>query len=350
MHIVGADGGRQGSPLEMEAREGGIIEEIRLETAVRNPQRAASMLDLVFYEKCRAEPDLTLLLNTTLTGVELDGDRVTRAVAEKPGTEERFNLEAKVFVDCTGDGRLAAEAGVPFTHGREDKKAHGEEGAREIADHQTLGSTLLFEARKHDRPMPFIPPPWVRQFTPEELRLRLRLNPNQVDAGLEYGFWWVEWGGQIDTIQDNDQIRDELLAIILGVWDYVKNSGNVPETDNWALDWFGFVPGKRESRRFHGHHQLTEGDVLACREFPYANAYGGWPLDLHPPSGVDATDEPPCTKRDVPHVYDIPLSSCFAGNRSNVLFAGRNIASTRVMATGATIGEGVGGAAARNRP
>src|SRR5690625_7026805 len=44
MHIVGADGsGKRGVALETEAREGGIIEEIRLATAVRNPQRSASM-------------------------------------------------------------------------------------------------------------------------------------------------------------------------------------------------------------------------------------------------------------------------------------------------------------------
>lgn len=353
MHIVGADGGRRGQELTMEAREGGIIEEIRLECTVRNPQRAASMLDLILYEKCRAEPNLTLLLNTTLTEVEIDGDRTTHAICDKPATEERFRIEARTFIDCTGDGRLAAEANVPFTHGREDKVAHGEEGARDIADSKTLGSTLLFQARKHDRPMPFLAPPWVRTFTPEELRLRLRLDPNAVDAGLEYGFWWVEWGGQLDTIQDNDQIRDELLAIMLGVWLYIKNSGYIPDTDNWALDWFGFLPGKRESRRFHGRHILTEQDILACRDFPDTIAFGGWPLDLHPPEGVDAPDEPPCTKRDVPHLYNIPLSACLAKNRSNVAFAGRNLsathvafASTRVMATCAVVGEGLGTAAA----
>ncbi|MEZ4612857.1 MAG: FAD-dependent oxidoreductase [Caldilineaceae bacterium] len=65
MHIVGADAsGKRGTPLATETREGGIIEEIRLETAVRNPQRSASMLDLILYEKCRAEPNLTLMLNT----------------------------------------------------------------------------------------------------------------------------------------------------------------------------------------------------------------------------------------------------------------------------------------------
>jgi hypothetical protein len=73
MHIVGADAsGSRGrdKPLATETREGGIIEEIRLETCVRNPQRSASMLDLILYEKCRAEENLTLMLNTEVVGVE----------------------------------------------------------------------------------------------------------------------------------------------------------------------------------------------------------------------------------------------------------------------------------------
>ena len=26
---------------------------------------------------------------------------------------------------------------------------------------------------------------------------------------------------------------------MLGIWDYMKNSGDMPESENWALDWFG---------------------------------------------------------------------------------------------------------------
>ena len=56
-------------------------------------------------------------------------------------------------------------------------------------------------------------------------------------------------------------IRFELLSILLGVWDYIKNSGAHPSSANWALDWVGAVPGKRESRRFLGPHVLTQQDV-----------------------------------------------------------------------------------------
>lgn len=364
MHIVGANGTGsfdRGSELETEAREGGIIEEIRLENCVRNPQRSASMFDLILYDKCRAEPNLTLLLNTTVTAAHTDGDHIQFAVAECQSTEDRFQIHAKVFIDCTGDGRLGAEAGAAFTEGREGREEFGESLAVPQADRHRLGSTILLQARKHQRPMPFAAPDWARRFTKQDLRLRLYANPGEEEPTHEYGYWWAEWGGTLDTIKDNETIRDELLAVALGIWDHIKNGphdasdveDNAFHSSHWALEWIGFLPGKRESRRFIGQHVLTEQDVLSSREFQDAIAYGGWSLDLHPPRGIDAVDEPPCQQHPVPYVYDIPLRCCVARDLSNLMFAGRNLSathvafsSTRVMATCAVIGQGVGTAAA----
>ncbi|MDA0712313.1 MAG: FAD-dependent oxidoreductase, partial [bacterium] len=310
-----------------------------------------SMLDLTFYEMCRAEKNLTLMLNTEVVGVEMAGDRIARAIAVRQSTEDRFVITAEVFMDCTGDGRLGAEAGAPYRRGREAKDEFGEARAQDVADKKSLGSTLLFQARKYDKPMPFAAPPWVRAFTEEDLRLRPHASPG-VDRGLEYGYWWVEWGGNLDTIKDNEIIRDELLAVMLGVWNHIKNDGD-HGAENWALTWFGFLPGKRESRRFVGQHILSENDIWTCRKFDDAIAFGGWSLDTHPPGGIDAADERPCDQPQVPYIYDIPLGSCVSRDVPNLMFAGRNLSathigfsSTRVMATCAAVGQGAGTAAA----
>ncbi len=352
MHIVGADcNGNRTEELATEARESGLIEEIRLETSVRNPQRSAAMLDLIFYEKCKAEENLTLLLNTTVIGVEMQDGKIVCALAERQSTEDVFKIEAKLFIDCTGDGRLGYEAGADFRRGRESSQEFIESFASDEADNKTLGSTILFIAKRHARPMPFIAPSWVRKFTEEDLKLRPHAEPG-LDRGLEYGYWWAEWGGQLDTIKDNEIIRDELLAVTLGVWDHIKNSGN-HGAENWALDWFGFLPGKRESRRFIGLHTFSQEDIMQSRVFDDAIAFGGWPIDTHPPEGVDKPDEKPCNMRPVPHLYNIPLRCFISKNIPNLMFAGRNMsathiafASTRVMATCAVAGQGVGTAAA----
>ena len=394
MHIVGANGTggfERGKELETEAREGGIIEEIRLEACVRNPQRSASMLDLILYEKCRAEPKLTLMLNTAVTGVEMDGNRIEQVIAERQSTEDRFLIGASVFVDCTGDGRLAVEAGASFMEGRESCEQFSESLAPQQADSSRLGSTILMQARRHETPMPFVAPPWARKFSRDELKLRLYATPGDEEPAHEYGYWWAEWGGTCDTVKDNEDIRDELLAVMLGIWDHVKNGppeerrshdragesreASVPNShslgddsvvrsehdrhddplgaSHWALDWFGFLPGKRESRRFIGQHVLTQSDVLGSQPFDDAIAFGGWAIDLHPPGGVDEPEQPACEQHHVPHLYDIPLGACVSRDVRNLMFAGRNISathvafsSTRVMATCSVIGQGVGTAAA----
>ncbi|MBI5692795.1 MAG: FAD-dependent oxidoreductase [Verrucomicrobia bacterium] len=352
MHIVGATGLHAGIPLQLEPREGGLIEEIRLEAAVRNPQRSPAMADLLLYELCRAEPNLTLLLNTTVVAARVHEGRITDVTAERPSTEDRFLITADQFADCTGDGRLGVEAGAPFMRGREGRETFGETLAPEAGDAKTLGSTILFQARRHGRPMPYVAPPWVRKFRPEDFRLRPFGKAGSSDLGLEYGYWWIEWGGCLDTLKDNERIRDELLAITLGVWNHIKNESGL-DVAHWALEWVGFVPGKRETRRFVGQHVLTEGDVIASRRFPDAIAFGGWPIDTHPPEGVDAPAEAPCTQHHLPWLYDIPLRCCVAATLRNLFFAGRNLsashlafASTRVMATCAAVGQGVGTAAA----
>ncbi len=351
MHVVGADvhGRRPG------ARESGLIEEFRLEDAYRNPHRSYSQWDLLLYEKVTAEPNITLLLDTICTGcVTADnGDGTRRIVsldAVRHSTEDEFRIHAPIFADCSGDGRLGAEAGAFFTVGREAKNDYGESLALDAADRQTLGSSIMFTARRHAEPQPFRAPAWVRKFQKHEFRLR-------PFDGYEYGYWWAEWGGQLDTLKDNATIRHELLRIALGIWDYVKNSGDHPDSAHWTLDWVGAVPGKRESRRFIGHHVLTQQDLESAREFPDAVAYGGWPLDLHPPSGIDAIDEAPCRHVHLKHLYPIPLRALCSRNIGNLLFAGRNIsathvafASTRVMATCAVMGQAIGTAAALAAP
>ena len=142
-----------------------------------------------------------------------------------------------------------------------------------------------------------------------------------------------------------------LGSIVLGVWDYIKNSGEFPDSAYWALDWVGMMPGKRGSRRIVGDHLLTEHHLLRG-DFEDAVAIGGWPMDDHPPGGFDRPDLPPNTVLRTPEVYHIPLRSLYSRNISNLFMAGRNISathaaftSTRVMATCAVIGQAVGTAA-----
>ena len=343
MHICGADcsGGRP----EIDARESGLIEEIKIEEGVRNPQRSASMFDIVLYDLVLAEPNVTPMLNTFCDGALVSEDRIVAVTASRPSTEDAFTIYTELAIDCTGDGRLGHEAGAVYREGREGRDAFNESIAPERGDNLRLGSTLLFMAREHDRPMPFTPPSWARVFPScDDL-------PHRRHAHFDYGFWWMEWGGTLDTIADNETIRDELLRIAMGVWDHIKNRAD-HGADNWALEWVGMVPGKRESRRFEGDHIMRESDMMNSVLFRDRVAYGGWSLDLHPPDGIDDPGKP-FTPTHLPDLYSIPLRSLYSRNIDNMLMAGRNVSashvafgSTRVMATCAVMGQAAGTAAA----
>jgi hypothetical protein len=343
MHIVGAD--MNGSRLGW--REGGLIEEFRLDDALNNPQRSHELWDLLLYDKVMSEPNITLLLDTVCSGVEMKDGRIARAICRCDKTEHLYRVSAKFFADCTGDSRLGLEAGAEMRSGREAKSEFGESLALEQADHGTLGSSILFTARDFKKPMPFTPPKWARKISKEMLRYR-RIK------SWEYGYWWIEWGGTIDTIQDNERIRFELLAILLGVWDYIKNSGDHPSSASWALDWVGMVPGKRGSRRLIGDHTLTEQDCLGTNGDPADGVcIGGWAMDDHPPGGFDRADLKPNRFKPAPFPYNIPLRCLYSRNVPNLFMAGRNMSashvaftSSRVMATCSVMGQAIGTAAA----
>lgn len=342
MHIVGANWHKNRPGW----RESGILEELRLDDAVNNPQRCREMWDALLYSKVVSEPNLTLLLESSVVVAAVSGDRITEVQVRCEPTEHLYRIRAEIFCDCTGDSRLALEAGAEYRRGREARAEFGESLAPEYPDEETLGSSILFTARRHERAMPFRAPQWARKITREQLQKR-------TIKSWEYGYWWIEWGGHLNTITDNQRIRHELLTIVLGIWDYIKNSGDVANTENWALDWVGMLPGKRESRRIVGDHILTERDLLSGGDFEDAVAIGGWPMDDHPPGGFDRVGDSPGRQVATADVYNIPFRCLYSRNIVNLMMAGRNISashvaftSTRVMGTCSVLGQAVGTGAA----
>lgn len=161
----------------------------------------------------------------------------------------------------------------------------------------------------------------------------------------------MELGGEEDTIHDSEELRDRLLKVAFGVWDHIKNHGDYG-AENWELDWVGFLPGKRESRRYLGAYILTQNDVRAEGRFDDIVAYGGWTMDDHNPAGM-LWRESPTIHHPAPSPYGIPYRSLYSRNIENLMFAGRNISvthaalsSTRVMATCGICGQAAGTAAA----
>ena len=333
------------------ARETGIIGEMYLENQYRNPEGNPVYWDDVVLDTVHREPNLQLFLNTDIREVAADGPEDARIIRSATGwtmgSEILTRFVAPMFVDCSGDGLVGVLAGARFRAGKEARSDFGESLAPPEARREFLGSTLLFYTKDAGKPEKYVPPDSTIDITKTSIPTSRIIRSG--DNGADY--WWIEWGGQLDIVSDNERIRDELRGVVLGVWDYIKNSGKFP-ADNLALEWIGNIPGKREYRRFLGDYTLTQNDVLGQTHFPDTVAFGGWSIDLHPPEGMYAP-ESGALQRFSDGVFEIPYRSLYSINVTNMLMAGRDFSAThiafgaaRVMATCAAMGEAAGTAAA----
>ncbi len=338
MWICGAAG--------LDNRETGIVEEISLENNYRNPSSNFSIWDSVLFQLAWQEKNLTLFMNCSVNSLEMQGQSI-KSIRGWQGTAETWHvITADVFADCSGDSILAPLSGAEFSIGREATDEFDESLAQEKADRKTMGMSCLIQARETDSPKTFIPPPWAT---------KISCDTQLANRGHDFrgmnNFWWLELGGDRDSIHDTEELRDELLALAFGVWDHIKNHGE-HGADNWELEWVGFLPGKRESRRYIGDHVLSEKELLSGGKFPDLVAYGGWPIDDHFPGGFYHQGEPN-RYIHMKQPYGIPYRCLYSKNIDNLYFAGRNISathvgisSTRVMATCSLMGQAVGLAAA----
>ena len=327
-------------------RETGIIEEIFLENFYQNTGLKYPVWDSVLYEKAMAEKNLTLLLNSSCLDATMNGNRIESIKAWQSNAETYHVVFAKYFADCSGDSILAPLSDAKYRYGRESKAEFDERIPPNVADKKTMGMSCLFQIRETDHKVEFTPPDWAYVY--------------ETDADLPYkdhdrnnNFWWIEVGGEWDCVHDSDRCRDELLKICYGVWDHMKNRGD-HGVDNWELEWIGFLPGKRESRRYVGKYTVTQNDVEAEGRFDDTVAYAGWSMDDHFPQGFYYRDGYPTIYHSAPSPWGLPLRCMISENVENLVFAGRNISvthaalsSSRVMATCAVLGQALGTAVAQ---
>ena len=330
----------------LNMRETGMIEELCLENNYRNPESNFSIWDSVLYEFAKFQPNLEVFLNCSVNDAKMKDGKVASVRGWQGTAETWHNFEADIFIDCSGDSVLSTLTGADYRVGREARAEFGEDIEPEVADRKTMGMSCLIQARETNHKVTYIPPKWARVFeTDEQLA-----NRGHGFKGTN-NFWWMELGGEDDSIHDTEKLRDELLAIAFGVWDHVKNRGD-HGADNWELDWVGFLPGKRESRRYLGAYILTQNDVRAEGRFDDLIAYGGWTMDDHNPAGFRYPGQPTIF-HPAPSPYGIPYRCLYSRNVPNLMFAGRNVSvthaalsSTRVMNTCGTLGQAAGTAAA----
>ncbi len=341
--------GAQGSHM----REGGIMEEIHLQNFYYNPTKNPYIFDNILLELVKGA-GVQLLLNCTCMDAKTEAGtyphgrtvKILSVTGYQMTTQTFMDVEASYFADCSGDSILAPLTGANFRIGRESRDEFGENTYVSAPDDLTMGNSCLIQGTEREREIPFVAPENALPLTEEDFRHR---TPNLYAE--DENFWYLELGGNRDTIQDSEEIADKLKSLAFGTWRHIKSH---PEyrAEKFDLSFFGALPGKRESRRYAGEYIMKQQDVCNEITFPDTVAYGGWHVDDHYPDGfyhrgIPNTD----MKSRVP--YPIPYRILYSNNVDNLFFAGRNVSCThtalssiRVMATCGVMGQAVGNAVA----
>ncbi|MBR4195641.1 MAG: FAD-dependent oxidoreductase [Synergistaceae bacterium] len=275
-------------------------------------------------------------LHTNIIGVKRAGNVIESVTCQDD--ELRFTVNAKTFVDATGDANLAHMAGA--------KTLWGDERG------QVMAATLPFRLCGVDI---------TKDMTPAAVERAVKAGK---DAGIpnltrERGFILKITGSQEVIVLLPSVIPEGLNAEELTRMEKFTRSQALyyleafkrfmPGMENAELTMIGPSIGFRETRRLAGKYMLTADDVLNRRKSPDGIARGGWKPEIHSSLNEAAT------YLDVPGAsyYDIPLGCIQSVDIENLYGAGRMIcadsqamAASRVMGTCFATGHAAGVAAA----
>lgn len=335
----------------LDPRETGLIEEVR--TAGNQRYRETWVYSGRLMRLVKLEPNLDLHLNTHATGVEMKAgtkDTIAAVLAVGTATGQRMRFGGRIFIDCTGDGVIGLAAGAEHRHGKEPRSMYKESLAPETANKNTMGNSLKYAVKAAASPKPATTPKWAYSFPKcsDFGRGRHPATDNSLDRQ-----WVIELGGMRDTYRDAEEIRDDLLRVIYGMWDHARN--HCPRLKARAagleLAWVGHIAGKRESARLIGDYVMIQQDVVGQKLFEDRIAYGSWGLDDHPSKGFFHKG-PPSGHPEKGRVHSVPYRSLYSKNINNLMMAGRDISvshvalgTVRVMLTCGVIGHAAGTAA-----
>jgi len=346
---VGFDGAYSTHP---GMRETGIAEEIRRLHDFNHWNWEQALTRLV-----EQEPNLTVSRNKFVMSADVVKNVIRSVTALDVRRCSLHTYSARIYIDCTGDGWLGYHAGARYRLGREPKWQYQERYAPDTPDNLTMSGCIMgsckgqqvlsYYAEDAGEPVPFSAPRWA-------VKLPDGSDLHRTPHRLHTGEWWIENPTDVDDLWEQEKVRDELLRLSLGYFDWLKNTYEKRNlVRNLKMVAFPRYNAKRETRRLIGDYVLTQGDIDAARVFPDAIAYCGWPLDVHHPKGLFSGKEGPFYSNDRVPITTIPYRCIYSKNIENLFMAGRcasvshiALGTVRIENTLATLGQAAGTAAA----
>ena len=295
-------------------------------------------------EEICIENGITVMYHLLLISCDKENGKISRAYfATKNGV---YAIEAKQFIDCTGDADLAVACGAPTIYGDEDGKTQVSslfflvDGIDKIKldahmkanPDSTHSAQRYFEKEiENGKKDGTFPCGRHRISTFESVNNIWRINMTQYDIQIDFSDPQQVTNAEIEC-------RRQIPIIIA----FLKK--NVPGCENIRLLVSSEMLGVRESRRIVGQYTLTQDDVISGRSFEDTIALSGDSIDIHGTTkSIYVTSSLPT---------QIPFRCLVPVGVGNLLVAGRCVsaeqvalAAVRVMPPCFAMGEAAGIAA-----
>ncbi|MBP3966676.1 FAD-dependent oxidoreductase [Paenibacillus lignilyticus] len=291
------------------------------------PQYSPFLLRHYLNEKMKKE-NVHVYFHSEFVGTIREGNKIKAVIMSTREGLKAF--EGERFIDCTGDARVAIDAGVPFTTGREE-------------DGLTQPMTLMFQMTNTGSPVtPFLPEGCYEYKEVSDLPQGRRLYWEQNNNGtLLVNMSRVKANGA--KIEEVNYAETEALKQVFSIAYYLQKTGY----GNYSLSHIASQTGVRETNQIEALYRLTEQDLVTGARFPDVVAQTNYEIDIHSPDAAKTTDERKIDGYDIPYRCMVPEAI------DNLLVAGRSISAThvamssmRVQATCYALGQAAGAAAA----
>lgn len=338
----------------------GILKEITAEltrrgakSPINTGERAYSFdleqMKLLLDELCQ-ETGIALRFHTRVCNALVENGRLTHIITESKSGREAW--KAAIFIDATGDGDLAAQAGCSFDFG---DPAHNNATQpfsllgivtgiefEEIKDCALSASQPAIESKRN-----LLAAIQKGGFEPSYRQPSLHPISNnlfKLMCNHEYGF---------SAINADDVTK----ATIIGrheLWNVINALKNVGGPwKNIRLVSSAEQIGTREGRRIHGRYTVSENDLRDGIFHPDAIAEVRFGVDVHSVEKKSDNTNVSYSRGIKSKPYTIPLRALIAKDVDGLILAGRCISgdfiahsSYRVTGPVTTIGQAAGRAAA----
>lgn len=295
------------------------------------------------------EVGVKLFLYSFAEDAIMDGNKVLGAsIINKSG---RIKIYADTVIDATGDGDIAARAGIEFNLGREE-------------DHKMQPATIMFKVGGVDYSKAAFLGSFETKYETEKGELQAlakQILPHPAGHVLLYRTTLpgvvtcnmtncinVDGTNALDLTKATITCRKQIKEIIEFLKEYV------PGYENCFLLSSASLIGVRETRHFKGLYTLTEHDILEAKVFDdYVVKDASFNFDIHNIDGSGLDKNGVQKNFTQKKGYTIPYRCFIPEFHDNILLCGRNISGThiahsnyRVMPICVGMGEACGAAAA----